>query len=313
MRTSSVARTFIFLTCLTTISLTGANAVMAVAPGTGKLPSGATLVLSKFKALNPNGEDVLIEGKNFDTKTGIYVALCRVVKSGNKPDPCGGGADMTGTSGASAWITSNPPAYGAAIATPYNSSGGFLVKLRVNAKVGSLDCRKVQCAIYTRADHLSGGDRSFDIAVPVTFAKKGKPVKEFVPLPKPTPSLNTSSNPSASAAPTPSPSSTVNTSPKEKNSVVATTSTGLVLKTAGMPPVLKISTPIQFSVTSTSGANPVVMIDAANTKGECAVTKVDAGYELKAISGTQCVVMVTVPANDRYETGIGIYPFIVQP
>lgn len=308
MRTSTKLRALLILgsAALLCAGIPSAN---ATAKGSGKISSGASITVSKFASLNPNGEDILVNGKNFDTKTGIYVALCRLVKNGVKPDPCGGGADMSGTSGASAWVASNPPAYGASIATPFTSSGSFTVKLRVSAKVGSFDCRKVRCAIYTRADHLSGGDRNFDIAVPVTFAKKGKPVAAFIPLPKP----SATATQGATTVPAASPSPSASAAPKEKNSVVATTSTGLVLKTAGMPPVLKISTPIEFTVTSTSGVTPIVVIDAATTKGVCTVAPTNTGYELIATSGTQCVVVVNVPANDKFEAGIGIYPFIVQP
>lgn len=285
--------------------VSGVSASTAASKGSAKSASGLSIKLSKFNSLNPNGEDILVKGSGFDKSGGIYVALCKVVKKGVKPDPCGGGADMTGASGASAWISSNPPSYGIGVATPFTDSGSFTVKLRVSAKVGDFDCRKVQCAVYTRADHLRSDDRTADLAVPVTFAKKGKPVGEFVPLAKPTPA--------ASAAPTASASPSAAPVQKEKNVVTATTSTGVVLKTAGMPPFLKISEPTLFTVSSSSGATPVVTIDAANTKGTCAVVPKGTGYQLSATDGTQCVVVVTVPGNERYETGMGIYPFIIQP
>jgi len=264
---------------------------------------GFSMKLSKFKSLNPNGDDILVKGANFDIKSGIYVALCKQVPTGTKPSPCGGGADLTGVSGASLWISSNPPAYGIGVALPFTDSGEFTVKLRVGAKIGKIDCRKVQCAVYTRADHLRGEDRSSDLAIPVSFAKKGKPVNAYVPLAMPTPSAHPSS----------APNPTTSVTQKEKNVVVATTSTGTVLRTAGMPPVLKISAPEFFTVTSTSAATPIVSIDAVNTKGKCAVIPKENGYQLSATEGTQCVVLVTVPGNDKYESGIGIYPFIIQP
>lgn len=284
--------------------ISGIGSSTAATAGSAKSATGIAMKVSKFTSLNPNGEDLVIEGSGFDTKAGIYVALCKLVKQGMKPGPCGGGADMSGASGASVWIASNPPAYGIGVAVPFTNSGGFTVKLRVGAKVGKFDCRKVKCAVYARADHLRGDDRSSDLAIPVTFAKKGKAVGPFVQIAQPTPAAS----PSA-ASPTP----TTHATQREKNVVVATTSTGVVLKTAGMPPFLKVSAPTFFTVTSSSGVTPVVAIDTANTKGNCSVVPKDNGYQLSAVDGTQCVVVVTVPGNDRYETGMGIYPFIIQP
>jgi len=37
--------------------------------------------------------------------------------------------------------------------------------------IGKLDCRKISCAIYVRADHTRSDDRSFDLKVPVKFKK----------------------------------------------------------------------------------------------------------------------------------------------
>ena len=277
----------------------------AATTGSAKGPAGMTMKLSKSTSLNPNGEDVLISGSGFDSEAGIYLALCKLVKKGMKPGPCGGGADLSGASGASVWISSNPPAYGVGIAVPFTNSGGFTVKVRVAAKIGKIDCRKIKCAVYARADHLRSDDRTSDLAIPVTFAKKGRSVGPFVPIAQPTPTAAPTATASQSpAAPAPQ---------REKNVVVATTSTGVVLKTAGMPPFLKISSPTLFTVTSSSGTAPVVAIDTANTKGACAVTPKDNGYQLSATDGTQCVVVVTVAGNDRYETGMGIYPFIIQP
>jgi len=270
-----------------------------------KSSNGSVLKLSKSAALNPNGEDIVVDGSGFNTKAGVYVALCKLVKQGTKPGPCGGGADLSGASGASVWISSNPPAYGAGVAVPFTNAGEFTVKLRVGAKIGKIDCRKVKCAVYVRADHMRGDDRSSDLAVPVKFAKKGKAVTPFVPMAQATPITSPAAGPSQSPAAT--------SQERAKNVVVATTATGVVLKTAGMPPFLKISAPTFFTVSSSSGVTPIVTIDATNTKGNCSVIPKDNGYQVSAVDGTQCVVVVTVPGNEKYETGVGIYPFIIQP
>ena len=153
--------------------LVGHSAVWAKAtPGTAKGKTGQVLSVSNVKNLPPAGSWVTITGKKFDETVGIYVSLCVVTPKGVAPTPCGGGVDMTGSSKASVWISSNPPRYGVALATPYKVNGTFAVKIKVGAKVGKFDCRKVKCAIVSKADHTNPEDRSADVLVPVTFAKK---------------------------------------------------------------------------------------------------------------------------------------------
>jgi hypothetical protein len=135
-----------------------------------------TFTVSKSAKLKPGGEFITVTGEGFDTSVGIYVALCVINKNvlAHKavPTPCGGGADETGKSGASLWISSNPPTYGIGLATAFTESGGFKKKLKVGAMIGKVDCRKKSCAIAVRADHTRGDDRSYDIFIPVTFQAK---------------------------------------------------------------------------------------------------------------------------------------------
>ena len=135
-----------------------------------------TFTVSKTSKLKPGGEFITVTGEGFDTSVGIYVALCVINKNvlAHKavPTPCGGGADETGKSGASLWISSNPPTYGIGLATAFTESGGFKEKLKVGAMIGKVDCRKKSCAITVRADHTRGDDRSYDIFIPVTFQAK---------------------------------------------------------------------------------------------------------------------------------------------
>lgn len=130
---------------------------------------GQTLQVDKARGLNRNGAVITVTGRNFDERVGIYVALCVIPKKGQQPGPCGGGADMDGSSSASKWISSNPPSYGIELAQPFGFGGNFRVKIKVNSKIGKKDCRKVRCAITTRADHLQSADRSADVFIPVTF------------------------------------------------------------------------------------------------------------------------------------------------
>ena len=138
----------------------------------GRLATDGTRVLrvSKVRGLAPGGDRLLVTGEGFDDRKGIYVALCRVRVRTRSPHPCGGGVDRTGASGASAWISSNPPPYGRGLAVPYEPGGRFRVRLEVSARIGDrIDCRRVLCAVATRNDHTRSADRSQDLLVPVRF------------------------------------------------------------------------------------------------------------------------------------------------
>lgn len=115
------------------------------------------------------GARVTVEGRDFDTSKGIYVAYCVEPESGYPPTPCGGGVDNTGDSGASAWISSNPPPYGKDLVEPYGPDGTFTTAITVSPRIGSIDCRRQVCGIATRADHTRSADRSQDTFTPVTF------------------------------------------------------------------------------------------------------------------------------------------------
>jgi len=136
---------------------------------------GETLRVSKSVGIK-SGEVLTVSGQHYDETIGIYVAFCKVVPKGQLPTPCGGGADKTGGTGASEWISSNPPTYGVGLAKPYLPGGRFSVPVKVSPIIAvpngkAIDCRKIACAIYTRADHTRGDDRSYDVAVPLTFKK----------------------------------------------------------------------------------------------------------------------------------------------
>ncbi|MEI6217149.1 MAG: hypothetical protein WCP64_07780 [Actinomycetes bacterium] len=131
---------------------------------------GEKLSVSKSAAIK-SGDKIVITGSRFDETVGIYVAICKVVPKGKLPTPCGGGADKSGATGASQWISSNPPSYGIGLAIPYLPGGRFSVALKISPMIGKLDCRKIKCAIYTRADHTRGDDRSYDLSLPLQFKK----------------------------------------------------------------------------------------------------------------------------------------------
>ncbi len=133
--------------------------------------AGRTLTVSQVDGLDPAGTSLQITGSGYDEGKGVYVSLCVVPPPGQVPSPCGGGEDREGASGASAWISSDPPSYAEGLTTPYAPGGAFDVTITVQAALtDSLDCRQVNCAIVTRNDHTRGSDRSQDLFVPVRFA-----------------------------------------------------------------------------------------------------------------------------------------------
>jgi hypothetical protein len=140
-----------------------------------------TLQVSRTEGLDPSGDTVTVVGSGFDESRGIYVAFCVVPPPGQPPTPCGGGVDLEGSSGGSRWISSAPPDYGVGLAQPWGPGGSFEVEVDVSAMLrDDIDCRQVQCAIVTRADHTRLADRSLDVVVPVLFA--APPVLTLPPM-----------------------------------------------------------------------------------------------------------------------------------
>ena len=135
-----------------------------------KASDGAVLQLSKASAIK-SGDLLTITGTHFDETIGIYVAMCKVVPKTELPTPCGGGMDKTGASKSSIWISSNAPSYGTGLARPYQAGGRFRVSIKVSPLIGKMDCRKMACAIYVRADHLRTDDRTRDMYIPLAFKK----------------------------------------------------------------------------------------------------------------------------------------------
>lgn len=152
------------------VAVTSAAVMSAVSPR-AKGSRGQTLTVTPSRDLSSFGQTVTVRGKRFSELVGIYVGLCVLPRPGAKPTPCGGGVDQDGSSRASAWISSNPPPYGAKLAIPYKRGGSFAVTIRVSPGIGSIDCRVTRCAVVARADHMRSNDRSWDVAVPVTFRR----------------------------------------------------------------------------------------------------------------------------------------------
>lgn len=117
---------------------------------------------------------VTVSGSGFDETVGIYLAFCKLPKSGAAPTPCGGGKNLAGIGEASFWISSNPPPYGINLAIPFQPGGRFTEEVTVSERIGKVDCRKTRCAITVRADHLREGDRTHDLFIPIKFTTKKK-------------------------------------------------------------------------------------------------------------------------------------------
>jgi len=136
-----------------------------------------TLVVSMTDDLDPEAQTLRVRGTGYDITKGIYVGLCVVHVPDQQPSPCGGGIDKSGSSGSSAWISSNPPAYGIDLAIPYGDGGSFDVEITVSAAVNdAVDCRRAACAIVTKNDHTIISDRSQDVIIPVTFSGEAPPL-----------------------------------------------------------------------------------------------------------------------------------------
>jgi hypothetical protein len=132
---------------------------------------GQVLTVSQSKNLSSTGSWVTVTGHGYDERVGIYVTMCVRPPRGQLPTPCGGGVNRTGSSAASVWVSSNAPSYGAGLAKPFGIGGKFRVRLFLGPRIGKLDCRKIQCVIGTRADHLQTSNRTADVFIPVTFSK----------------------------------------------------------------------------------------------------------------------------------------------
>ncbi|MFG1803733.1 hypothetical protein ACGFI4_26685 [Micromonospora carbonacea] len=145
--------------------------------GTGRGSGGQALTVTPSGGVARSGASVTVSGTGYDVTKGIYVAYCVDNGAGVAPSPCGGGADTTGSTGASHWISSNPPSYGEGLAKPYGAGGSFRVTLTVGTRIGDVDCTVRRCVVATRADHTRPADRSQDVRVPITFAAAATPAR----------------------------------------------------------------------------------------------------------------------------------------
>jgi len=147
-------------------------------PVTGDGPQGQKVTVSRTNDLDPTGAEVTVTGAGFDESIGIYVAVCVDNGPEKRPTPCLGGVDMSGSTGASGWFSSNPPSYGKDLAQPFGPDGTFELTMAVVAQDNLTDCLDEAaapdgCVLATFADHSRIDNRSADVRVPLTFGEPG--------------------------------------------------------------------------------------------------------------------------------------------
>lgn len=153
---------------------------------TRKGPEGQVLTVTPADHLDPAGTTLSVTGSGYDDTIGVYLAFCVDNGPGVAPSPCLGGVDMGGSSGASVWISSDPPPYGVGIARPFGAGGTFDEQITVTATDADdegnviADCLdgSTKCVVATRADHTNAAVRSADVTVPVYFAGQTIPDDE---------------------------------------------------------------------------------------------------------------------------------------
>ncbi|MEU6314755.1 neocarzinostatin apoprotein domain-containing protein [Streptomyces sp. NPDC047014] len=153
----------------------GAAGSASAATSTRTVTDGATtyqLSVTAPSSAAASGQNITVTGSGFNAGKGIYVGLCAVsgAQGANKPTPCLGGSDQSGTTGASHWVNNT---FGGTLAntSKYGPGGSFNVTIHVKADLGGgqICGETVQCAVVTRADHFNSSNRKYDVHVPVTF------------------------------------------------------------------------------------------------------------------------------------------------
>ena len=128
------------------------------------------------------GQQLVVSGTGFDTRQGIYVAICKIPDDpATKPGPCLGGVPSTEAGeefaegsvqfAPSNWINDDW-AWKLFGARSYDdaATGTFTAYLEVASPEGDgVDCRTDACGIFTRNDHTALNDRVQDVFIPVAF------------------------------------------------------------------------------------------------------------------------------------------------
>ncbi|MFI9213370.1 hypothetical protein ACIGW7_35220 [Streptomyces sp. NPDC053253] len=120
MRTRPLARTALTLASAAALAVGLASAASAATAGRTVTDGTRTynLSLTAPNTASAAGTNVTVTGSGYNPDQGVYVGLCAIPAGvntadpttwNNKPTPCLGGQDETGTTGASHWVNSPPP------------------------------------------------------------------------------------------------------------------------------------------------------------------------------------------------------------
>jgi hypothetical protein len=130
-----------------------------------------------------SGDRLVVTGDGFDSRRGIYVAICQVpARVDVRPGPCLGGVPELDTEGSGSeaveWAPSNwinqQWAWRLFGARSYDDAnrGTFRAFILVPpASEEGLDCVEVQCGLFTRNDHTALDNRMQDLYLPVRFSQ----------------------------------------------------------------------------------------------------------------------------------------------
>jgi hypothetical protein len=130
------------------------------------------------------GDRLVVTGSGFDSRRGIYVAICQVPPRVDvRPGPCLGGVPALDVDGGGAgtetveWAPSNwindEWAWRLFGARSFDDAqaGTFVAYLLVPpASEEGLDCAQVRCGVFTRNDHTAIDNRMQDLYLPVRFS-----------------------------------------------------------------------------------------------------------------------------------------------
>ncbi|MFB6719569.1 HtaA domain-containing protein [Kribbella sp. NPDC056345] len=149
-----------------TVTVSSANGkALSVAGGKLVLTNGAQLAV-KVSGLRNSRENTAA------APNGFYVMTAVDNGAGQTASPAIGGADLTGKSGQSAWITNYPYAGSENIVVRIGTDLVARTTVTVASKDDLTDCTSTPrgCVLYLRADHRSTANRAFDVRVPLEFA-----------------------------------------------------------------------------------------------------------------------------------------------
>jgi hypothetical protein len=154
----------------------GQDAFVPVRFGNGApiVADPATLTADRTRDLDPDGDQITVEGSGFRPGDPVYVALCDAEVANFAACDFDQLAEVTPSADARA----------------LGDAGTFSVELDLRAAFDGTDCRAARCAVQTWS--VSGGDAASEVSLPVTFraAATSRPVgpgPEVSPAPTPDP------------------------------------------------------------------------------------------------------------------------------